>query len=174
MQRQSINTSQLSGNNTSQQLGHKKQLFSQRDSKLGTPGGSQMQQSGTNSRTAFGQGVGNKFTASRTGLGQGAAPLSMGQTNQFKKPRNSAQAQIFGMQKGATTPDGQDSEGRPSLKNTSPKNNFIGVGTQGRINQKLGPVGSATMKKYSAAGPMSSKQGTVPKIFSQNFQRYNN
>ena len=42
MQRQSINTSQLSGNNTSQQLGHKKQLFSQRDSKLGNPGGNQM------------------------------------------------------------------------------------------------------------------------------------
>ena len=98
-----------------------------------------------------------------------------GSQNQFKKPRNSAQAQIFGIQKpGPGQLDGQDSDGgtagRPSVKNSSPKNNFIGSGNHGRINQKLGPVGQQGQRKY-AGGSSGAKPGSLPKVFPQNYQR---
>jgi len=75
---------------------------------------------------------------------------------------------------GTTTPDGQDSEGRPSLKNSSPKNNFIGCGNQGKINQKLGPGGSTSYaKKYSAGGTFGGKQGQPGlKLSTQHYNRY--
>jgi len=87
------NTNGLSG-------GHKKQLFSSRDGKQVTPGPSgPVSQSGSNSRAGFGQSQKFGGTASRTGTGSGAAATNpmAGSQNQFKKPRNSAQAQIFGI-----------------------------------------------------------------------------
>ena len=54
--------------------GHKKQLFSSRDSKQMTQGaGGPVSQSGSNSRAGFGQSQKFGGTASRTGTGSGAA-----------------------------------------------------------------------------------------------------
>lgn len=122
---------------------HKKQLFSQRDTKPGMSG-----QAGYTSSQSKMMATAKVNTGIRSAMSSQNAPST------FKKARNSAQATIQGI---------------PSTvkKNQSPMAQFTGVGTENnKLSQKLGPSSSnqrMQQKRFSGqaeqvSGLSSSKQ----------------
>ena len=117
---------------TAAQASHRKKLFSHRDGSNGSQGVAEVRTSA------------NRLLGTSSGLGQTSTKLGLRPSenvNQFKKARNSAQAQISGLQR---TVKGETE--RLATQNTSPKN-FTGIGTTGsKLSQKMGPP-SVTAKK---------------------------